>query len=158
MENYIEKLKEMVGKCRVGMLGVYGDDRMHFGPMSHVDIDDQGNLWFFISNESGMAFTIKDDPSVHLTYAHEPDGTFLSIEGIARINGSKAKMKELFNSYVKAWFPKGLDDPTLSLLVVRPTGVDYWTNESKILTHNKMFSANVSKKNISQSHEGRLRV
>lgn len=158
MENHVEKLKGMVGKCRVGMLGFCEDDRMHFGPMSHVDIDDQGNLWFFISNESGKAVKIKEDPSVHLTYVHEADSTFLSIEGIAHINGSKAKMKELFNPFVKAWFPKGLDDPTLSLLVVRPVGIEYWINENKVLTHTKMFSANVSEKSSSQSHHRKLRV
>ena len=152
MENYIEKFKEMVSKCRVGMLGTYGEDGMHFSPMSHVDIDDQGNLWFFTSDESDKAANILEDPSIQLTYAHESDNTFLSIEGTAHINVSKSKMRELFNPFVKAWFPKGLDDPTISLLVVHPLDVDYWTNDQhKVLTHTKMFSSAEIQKH-SQSH------
>jgi len=153
MENQIEKLKEMVSKCRVGMLGTYGSDGMHFSPMSHVDIDDLGNLWFFTSNESGKALNIKDDPSILLNYVHEADSTFLSIEGTAHITVNKAKMRELFNPFIKAWFPKGLNDPTLSLLLVRPVEVEYWvSNENRVLTHNTMFPGNVVEKNVSISH------
>lgn len=143
MENHIEALKGMVSKCRVGMMGTYGDDGMHFSPMSHVDIDDLGSFWFFTSSESDAAFNIEHDPLISLTYAHEADNTFLSIQGTARMNTNKVKMKELFNSFVKPWFPKGLDDPAISLLVVRPLEVEYWiNNDKKVLTHNKMFSAN----------------
>ena len=42
METDVEKLKQMAGKCRVGMLGIYKEDKIQFSPMSHVDIDDQG--------------------------------------------------------------------------------------------------------------------
>lgn len=147
METDVEKLKQMVGKCRVGMLGIYQDDRIRFSPMSHVDIDDQGNLWFFASNK--IRQDLKYDSSVHLVYIYEPDGTFLSIEGVAQVNTNKGKMKELFNPFVKAWFPKGLDDQSLTLLVVQPVEVEYWINESRVLTHNKIFSPNVSENNVS---------
>ncbi|MBA4057827.1 MAG: pyridoxamine 5'-phosphate oxidase [Marivirga sp.] len=146
METDVEKLKQMVGKCRVGMLGIYQDDRIHFSPMSHVDIDDQGDLWFFTSNK--IRQDLKYDSSVHLVYIYEPDGTFLSIEGIAQVNNNKGKMKELFNPFIKAWFPKGLDDQSLTLLVVRPIEVEYWINESRVLTYNKIFSPNVSENNV----------
>jgi general stress protein 26 len=152
MENHVEKLREMVGKSRVGMLGGYGDERIHFRPMSHVDIDDQGDLWFFTSRKSGEALSSKDAP-IQLTYVHETDSTFLSIGGTAHIDTNKAKMKELFNPFVSAWFPKGLEDPWISLLVVHPLEVEYWIqDESKVLTHNNMLSANVPKKKISQIH------
>lgn len=146
METDVEKLKQMVGKCRVGMLGIYQDDRIHFSPMSHVDIDDEGNLWFFSSNK--IRQDLKYDSSVHLVYEYEPDGTFLSIEGTAQVNNSKGKMKELFNPFIKAWFPKGLDDQSLTLLVVHPVEVEYWINESRVLVHNKIFSSNVSENNV----------
>jgi len=146
METDVEKLKQMAGKCRVGMLGLYQEDKIHFSPMSHVDIDDQGDLWFFASNK--LRNDLKNDSSVHLVYSHESDGTFLSIEGTARVNNNKGKMKELFNSFIKTWFPKGLDDSSLILLVVHPVGVEYWTNDSRELIHNRIFSPNGSENEI----------
>jgi len=158
MDDHIEKLKEMVGKCRVGMLGVNEEGRMHFGPMSHVDIDDQGNIWFFISSESEKAKNIKKDNAVYLTYVHEAGSTFLTIEGIGHINTNKAKMRELFNPFINAWFPKGLDDRTLALLVVHPVEVEYWISESKVLTQNKMLTPDLPKRSIAQESHGNLRV
>jgi general stress protein 26 len=146
METDVEKLKQMAGKCRVGMLGIYKEDKIQFSPMSHVDIDDQGDLWFFASNKFKQ--DLKYDSSVHLVYIHEPDGTFLSIEGTAHVNNNKGKMKELFNPFIKTWFPRGLDDNTLILLVVHPVEVEYWTNESRMLIHNRIFSPNVSENKI----------
>jgi general stress protein 26 len=138
MDTNVEKLKQMVGKCRVGMFGIHNDHKIHFSPMSHVDIDDKGNLWFFTTDN--ISRELKGDSSIHLSYLYEPDGMFLSIEGVARIHRNKSKMRELFNPFVKAWFPNGLNDQSLRLLVILPVEVEYWINENGVLTYNKMIS------------------
>lgn len=142
MENHVEKLKELVGKCRVGMLGTQHDDTFQFRPMSHVDIDDEGKIWFFVSLEAEKAEQVRESPKVFLTYANENENMYLSIDGLAFLNTDKAKMKELFNVYVKAWFPQGLSDPNIALLVVHPLEIEYWiSDEGKIMTYFKMLSA-----------------
>jgi general stress protein 26 len=151
MEGQVEKLKQIVGRCRVGMLGMYHEDGIHFSPMSHVDIDDDGNLWFFTTKESGKAISAKNKNNIFITYAQEANSTFLSISGKAYLNSNREKMRELFNPYVKAWFPNGLEDPNLSLLVVHPLDVECWTcDDHKILTYNKILSP--EKKETSLSH------
>ncbi len=134
------------------MMGFTGDDRMHFTPMSHVDIDDDGNLWFFTSTESGKTLNNKVQPIVYLTYVYEAGGTYLSIEGIANITANKAKMRELFNPFLKSWFPKGLEDSAVSLLMVRPLEIEYWvSNENKVLTQHKILIGKDPKRKIRNS-------
>ncbi|MBL0745125.1 pyridoxamine 5'-phosphate oxidase family protein [Chryseolinea lacunae] len=137
MENYIEKLRALIGKCRVGMLGtVEKNDHLQFRPMSHVDMDEAGNLWFFTAVNSEKSESVKKHSSVQLTYACETESTYVSIHGSAHLSTNKGKMRELFNAYIRAWFPKGLDDPNIALLVVRPLEVEYWvSDENKILTY-----------------------
>jgi general stress protein 26 len=143
--NHVEKLKELVSRSRVGMLGTLEGGRMQFRPMSHVDIDDEGKLWFFTSKDSWKATEVSHNPMVQLIYSNEGDSVYLTIDGIGRINENAARMKELFNPFVRAWFPKGLKDPSLSLLVVEPVEIEYWTNDdSKILTYIKILSAAVT--------------
>jgi len=152
MDDQVEKLKQIVGRCRVGMLGMYREDGIHFSPMSHVDIDDDGNLWFFATTETGKALSANNKNNIFITYAQEVNSTFLSISGKAYLNANREKMKELFNPYVKAWFPKGLEDPNLSLLVVHPLEVECWTSdEHKILTYDKILSPE-SEKKLSQQN------
>lgn len=153
----VEKIKELVSRSRVGMLGTLEDGSMRFRPMSHVDIDDDGKIWFFTSKESWKAEEIQRNPTVQLIYLNESDSIYLSLEGIAKIVEDQHRMKELFNPFVKAWFPKGLRDPALALLVMHPLSVEYWTNDdSKVLTYIKMLASAVTGSQPSIGEHGRL--
>ncbi len=66
-------------------------------------------------------------------------------------------MKELFNPFVKAWFPKGLKDPSVALLVVSPMELEYWSNDDgKVLTYMKMLAAAVTGSQPSMGEHGKL--
>jgi general stress protein 26 len=140
MEHHIEKLKALVSKCRVGMLGTREENTVRFRPMSHVDIDDQGKIWFFATLDQAKIDEIQNNPTVFLTYANENEMLYLSIEGMAFLNTDKEIMKELFTPYVKAWIPQGLRDPDLVLLVVHPLEVEYWVNDNKVMNYSKMLA------------------
>ena len=143
--NQMEKIKELVSRSRVCMLGTSEDGFMKFRPMSHVDIDDEGKIWFFTSRDSWKAEDIQRNPSVQLIYINESDSIYLTIEAMAQMVFDPQRMKELFNPFVKAWFPKGLKDPSLALLAVHPIAIEYWANDdSKVLTYIKMLSSAVT--------------
>lgn len=158
MEDYVEKLKQLTGKCGVCMLGTFEEMRVHFRPMAHVDVDDMGNLWFFTSIESEKASHINSNPNVYLTYTCEEGSTYLSVEGIASVsNINRDRMKELFTPMLRAWFPNGLDDPSLALMIVHPLEIDYWTNnENKVLTYFKMLSSAVTGVRAPVGEHGKL--
>jgi len=140
--NNKDKVKELVSRSRVGMLGTVEAGFIRFRPMSHVDIDDDGNIWFFTSRDSWKAEDIQRNPTVQLIYVNEGDSLYLSIEGTAQLSYDTQRMKELFNPFVKAWFPKGLKDPSLALLKVLPQEMEYWSNDdSKVLTYLKVLVA-----------------
>jgi general stress protein 26 len=140
--NYKDKVKELVSRSRVGMLGTLEAGLLRFRPMSHVDIDDDGNIWFFTSKDSWKADDIQQNPTVQLIYINESDRIYLNIEGIAELSYDPHRMKELFNPFVKAWFPKGLKDPSIALLVIRPLEMEYWSNDdSRVLTYLKVLAA-----------------
>lgn len=158
MENYVEKLKELTNKCRVCMLGTFEEMRVFFRPMAHVDVDEMGNFWFFTSIESEKTSQINANPNVYLTYSCEGESTYLSVEGIASVsNINRDRMKELFTPFVKSWFPEGLDDPNLALMIVHPLEIDYWVNnESKVLTYIKMLSSAVTGTKATIGEHGKL--
>jgi general stress protein 26 len=155
--NHIEKIKELVSRSRVGMLGTLEEGVMRFRPMSHVDIDDEGKIWFFTSRDSWKAEDIQRNPTVQLIYINENDSRYLTIDGIATLVENQQRMKELFNSFVKAWFPKGLRDPSLALLSVTPVELEYWFNDDgKMLTYMKILAAAVTGSQPSIGEHGKL--
>jgi len=155
--NNSEKVKELVSRSRVGMLGTLEAGLMKFRPMSHVDVDDDGNIWFFTSKDSWKAEDVQRNPTVQLVYINESDSSYLSIEGTAYLSFDQERMRELFNPFVKAWFPKGLKDPSLALLMVHPMEMEYWSNDdSKVLTYLKILTAAATGSQPSVGSHGKL--
>lgn len=141
----IDKLKELVKDVRTAMLCTRHEDHIHSRPMGTADIDDEGNIWFFTNEFSGKANQIEQEPKVCLAYSHPGKSTYVSILGDAEIVEDKAKMKELWNPLIKAWFPEGLDDPKLALLKVNPYEAEYWdASSSKMVNFFKIAVAAVS--------------
>lgn len=140
----IEQFKKMVNDCRVAMFGSYKESDLEFRPMSHADVDNAGNIWFYTTQDATKVEEIAKNNNVLLTYSHDGNNTYMSITGTASISNDRDKMKELMNPFVKAWFPDGVDDPTMRLIVVDPEEVNYWVNNNnKVISYIKMLSAAV---------------
>ena len=72
----------------------------------------------FYQFESGKVHEIEDDQHVNLSYAEPSEQKYVSVSGRARINRDRAKIEELWSAPLKAWFPKGVEDPDIALLQI----------------------------------------
>jgi general stress protein 26 len=139
----LKKLKELVGEVRVGMLATIGENgSLNSRPMQTIEVDPEGNLWFFTNEYSGKVEDVSKENAVYVMYSHPGKNTYLHIKGTATIVTDKAKMKELWSPVVKAWFPGGLEDPALSLLKVDTSEASYWdSSSSKFVVFFNMLKA-----------------
>ena len=110
-----EKVLEMMRSDRFCMLTSVGDDgRLQSHPMTPQEVTDEGDVWFFIDTTSHHADNIRAEKRVNLAFA---DGsTWLSVAGHGDIRNDRAKVEELWNPMVAAWFPDGKDSPGVGLL------------------------------------------
>jgi general stress protein 26 len=61
------------------------------------------------------------------------------MRAVAYINHDKKRVRELYNPFLKAWFPKGISDPSLTFLVVQPLEIEFWANtQESFLTSTKV--------------------
>lgn len=124
----IEKLKSMIRDIEFAMLTtVSPDGTLHSRPMGNLDLSNfNGTLWFFSRSDSFKNHDIETDQHVNLAYANPKKQQYVSISGRAFVSFDKEKMKELWNPILKAWFPEGLDDPTISLIGVDVESAELW--------------------------------
>ena len=108
-------------------------------PMGINTVEEDGTMWFFTKKTSGKVDQIESDTSVSIAIANDSEGIYLMINGKANLSQDRAKMKELWNPFVKLWFPDGLEDPDLMLIRVTPTEADYWDSSSNMMV--KMYHA-----------------
>lgn len=123
----IEKIRDLIKDIRFAMLTTIDTDgSLRSRPMATQESEFDGDLWFFTPASSPKVGEVERDERVNLSYASPDDNLYISVSGTAQLVRDRAKIKELWNPALKAWFPKGLDDPDLALLRVRVEKAEYW--------------------------------
>jgi len=95
-------------------------------PLTQQQIDDNGQMWFFVSNQAEFTKDLADHPSVNVSFADTGDGLYVSVAGQAELLHDRQRAAELWSPLLKAWFPAGLDDPHLALIKVQIQSAEYW--------------------------------
>jgi general stress protein 26 len=154
----LKYFRDEINEVKTAMLTTYNPDKgFSSRPMGTADVDDEGNIWFFTSEHSEKASEISVENTISLTYSDPKNHTYLSIMGEAEFVDDKAKMKELWNPFVKAFFPEGLNDPKLILLKIIPTDAEYWdSSSSSMVVLFNMLKAVVSGKRYDEGKHGKI--
>ncbi len=128
-------------------------------PMTALEVDDDGNIWFFSSAISHKNLELKQDDQVQLIYAQPSDSHFMTIYGHADIIIDRQKAEDLWNVFAKAWFKEGKDDPELTLIRVQPTQSYYWdTKFGRMITLLALATSAITGKYMDAGVEGNLNV
>ena len=131
-----EKLGALIKDLKYAMLTTVDDDgSLRSRPMATQNAEFDGELWFFTRANSAKVQEIEHEQHVNVSYAHPDDQTYISVSGKARLVRDPKKNEELWTPAMKAWFPKGADDPETALLNVRVEKAEYWDSASSAVVH-----------------------
>jgi general stress protein 26 len=126
-EQAIPELARKIEGIRFAMFTTQtADSHLRSRPMTTVEAEFDGDLWFFTSVKQELVDEVQANPQVLVAYANDDKGLWVAMTGQARVLRNEAKMKELFNPAVKAYFPDGLEDPDLRLIHVEVNRAEYW--------------------------------
>jgi general stress protein 26 len=150
-----ESLKRHINGIRFAMLTTLSDDgSLRSRPMTTQEIGDDGEIWFFTSDDSEVALEAQREPAVNLAYAKPDSGLYVSVSGNAELIKDAAKTKELWNPMVAAYFPKGQDDPNLALLKITATDAEVWDSPNSVAKlFNSLKAVVTGERDNSGSHE-----
>jgi len=157
----MDKFIEMVKDVRVCML-ITNDKKTETvsgRPMSISKIDADGTMWFFTRASSYKVEEIEESKNLSIAITNESSQNYLMINGIGNLVNDKTKMKELWSSILKAWFPKGLDDPDMILIKVTPNEVNYWdSSSSTMVVLFNILKAIVTGKEYEEGEHGKINL
>jgi general stress protein 26 len=138
----IKKLKSLAEDIRFCMYTTYTNERIESRPMTTLEIDEDGNVWFFTNRNTEIGDNANPGEPVTLIYSDPKNNTYISVSGNADIVESETKKEELWNPMSKAWFPEGKDDPNLVVLKVTTEEAAYWdATSSKMVVFFSMVKA-----------------
>lgn len=122
----IDKIKDLTEGIDFCMLTTIDGGHLRSRPMSTQEFELDGDLWFFTSDNTHKIEEIDKDNRVNVAYSKTDNNTYVSLSGRGEVSMDRAKIEELWNPILKAWFPEGLDDPHLCLLKVTVEHAEYW--------------------------------
>jgi general stress protein 26 len=157
----IKKMQELADKAKTCFFStrLRTSDVPATRPMGVQEVDDQGHFWFLSANDSHKNQEIQQDPSVQLLFQGSTQSGFLSIVGTATISTDHARIKELWNPILKAWFTEGENDPRLTAVEVTPNDGYYWDNKhGNLIASVKTAVSAVIGQTLDDSIEGTLSV
>lgn len=151
----MESLKRHINGIRFAMMTTLSDDgSLRSRPMTTQEIGEDGEIWFFTSDDSEVALEAQREMVVNLAYAKPDSGLYVSVSGNAELTKDAAKIKELWNPMVAAYFPKGQDDPNLALLRITATDAEVWDSPNRVAKlFNTLKAVVTGDKDNSGTHE-----
>lgn len=128
-------LWQKIQHIRVGMLTTLAEGNTLLSrPMTSQNVDKEGLLWFFTSDQATVAEDILRQPTVNVSFTAPDDSLYVSVSGHAEVIKDRTVIRDMWNPMVGAWFPGGPDDPHVALLKVKVSGAEYWdSDKSKMM-------------------------
>ncbi|AXQ93805.1 pyridoxamine 5'-phosphate oxidase family protein [Cereibacter azotoformans] len=131
-----------VGKLRAGMLGIEGSGQ-HMQPMSHHCDETGGRIWFLTKRSTDLFKAVGPTSKAHFCIISPDQDFHACASGPVADEMDRAKLDEMWNPVVGAWF-EGKDDPDLVMLSVRLQSAAIWASTGSAAR----FAYEIAKANV----------
>jgi general stress protein 26 len=106
MKSELEKFYALVDEIEIAMMTTRRPDgHLESRAMANQKKASGADLWFVTSEGTAKLRDLQSDPHVNLSYFKDRTMEWISVSGIATISRDRQKIRELYASDWKAWFP-----------------------------------------------------
>lgn len=155
-----KKIGDLIKGVRICVLTTAASDgSFDSRPMATQETGFDGTVWFLTRLESGKVQEIRNDEHVSLLYSDPSNYTYVAAKGRAQISHDKAKIHELWNPMLRAWFPEGEDDPLIAALKVNVEEAVYWSvSANKLVFELKYLARALTGGKVDVGEQGRVLI
>lgn len=132
---------------RTGMLGLTaGGDGTQ--PMTHFEEEGPGLIWFISSTETDLVQSLGMGEDAEYVVISQDHDVHISLRGKLFHLHNDAKLDELWNPVIAAWFEGGREDPRIALLRFEPEVANIWASSVSFLR----FGFEIVRANLDPAH------
>ena len=95
--------------------------------------EDRGPVWFFASTDTVVVQEAEEAQDATFTFVDKGHGVWANVVGSVTVSRDRARIDELWNPMVAAWYEGGKDDPKLRLLRFDPSEAKIWLDGSSLV-------------------------
>lgn len=131
------ELAKSIGTC---MFTTWNGKRQRSRPMTAFVNQDEHALYFLTEEDSEMVKQAREFPFVTAAFVEVSGNKYLAVSGQAAVKNDRAKIKELWNPFAKAWW-KSPDDPAIRVVTLTPEDAELWDSPNKLVATAIMLTA-----------------
>jgi general stress protein 26 len=130
-------------------------EAMDARPMAAHAKQEDGRIYILANKGEDSDEEIQADSEVVLSF--QSGTTYVVVYGNGHASDDRAKIKELWTPFAKAWWD-GPEDPRIRLLTITPSRAEYWESPGKLVTYADMLISAATGKRPSVGEHGSVRL
>ena len=144
-----ETLWKLVKEIRFAMITHrHPDGALHACPMTMANkegMDEHVNFYFLLDKKTDLAHCVTKDNQIQISFADPGEDSYVSVSSAAHLSEDRVLKEKLWSTAAQAWFPGGVEDPDLTVLVAPVSSAEYWdVKENQLVQLFKMAKAAVT--------------
>ena len=140
----VTRIWSLIGAIKVAMVVTHAEDgALRARPMAARPDHEDNAIYFLTDAAAGKDEEVRRDDNICLAFADTSQHRYVSVTGRAEILNDRAKIKQHWSAFDKAFW-RDPDDPNIRLLCVRPERAEYWERAGAVATAIKMLAAGAS--------------
>jgi general stress protein 26 len=143
-DDALVKLRNLLAEFPIAFMVTIADADVTARPIGIVgDEEFNGTLWFITDKRSRKVAAIESGATTTLLFQNDKNGNYLQLTGRASVVEDRARLERLYTTLQRTWFPKGLDDPDITLVRFDADGGNYWDGHDSYLRLGIAFAKSI---------------
>lgn len=142
-DDHVERIWELAKRIGIAMFVTWDGKEQRARPLAASVEKDEGAIYFLTDVNGEKDQQIAEFPHVSVSFADHKHSKFVALSGKAAVSNDRAKIKELWNPFAKAWWDSP-EDPAIRVIKVVPQDAELWDSPGRIVTTISMLAAAVT--------------
>ena len=142
-DDHVERIWELAKRIGIAMFVTWDGKEQRARPLAATVEKDEGAIYFLTDISGQKDEQIAEFPHVSVSFADHKHSKFVALSGRAVVSNDRAKIKELWNPFAKAWWDSP-EDPAIRVIKVMPQDAELWDSPGRIVTTISMLAAAVT--------------
>jgi general stress protein 26 len=142
-DDHVDRVWELAKRIGIAMFVTWDGKEQRARPLAATVEKDEGAIYFLIDVNGEKDDQLAEFPHVSVSFADHKHSKYVALSGKATVSNDRARIKDLWTPFAKAWWDSP-EDPAIRVIKVVPQDAELWDSPGRIVTTLSMLTAAVT--------------
>lgn len=142
-DDHVDRIWELAKRIGIAMFVTWDGEAQRARPLAATVEKEEGAIYFLTDINGEKDDQVSEYPMVSVSFADHKHSKYVALAGKATLSNDRAKIKELWTPFAKAWWDSP-EDPAIRVIKLVPQDAELWDSPGRIVTTISMLAAAVT--------------